>query len=202
MVSYHYGAGETISNSNGAYNTNASPASGMSTLRHHQTSTPNNITVSGGSRKRASPTSISGVANNKRSKGGKKAASTVASSTPATASGASSVNSSHSSTTKRHSDNEENDTIDKRNLHNDMERQRRIGLKNLFENLKDKIPSLREKDRAPKVNILREATSLCNKLTRDDTEYETLKRRQQRLVQRLKQARQAVALLRGNVNVV
>lgn len=92
-------------------------------------------------------------------------------------------------TKRQPSDNEEMESIERRNLHNDMERQRRIGLKNLFENLKDKIPSLREKDRAPKVNILREATMLCNKLTRDDMEYEALKRRQQRLVQRLKQLR-------------
>lgn len=83
-----------------------------------------------------------------------------------------------------------------------MERQRRIGLKNLFENLKDKIPSLREKDRAPKVNILREATMLCNKLTRDEIEYEALKKRQQKLIQRLKHIRTSVAQLRGNVNVV
>lgn len=79
-----------------------------------------------------------------------------------------------------------------------MERQRRIGLKNLFENLKDKIPALREKDRAPKVNILREATILCSKLARDDNEYESLKKRQQRLVQRLKQLRTSMAAMRGN----
>lgn len=93
---------------------------------------------------------------------------------------------------------DEIETIEKRNLHNDMERQRRIGLKNLFENLKDKIPSLREKDRAPKVNILREATSLCTKLACDDNEYESLKKRQQRLVQRLKQLRTSMAAMRGN----
>lgn len=93
---------------------------------------------------------------------------------------------------------DEIETIEKRNLHNDMERQRRIGLKNLFENLKDKIPSLREKDRAPKVNILREATILCNKLARDDNEYESLKKRQQRLVQRLKQLRTSMAATRAN----
>lgn len=93
---------------------------------------------------------------------------------------------------------DEIETIEKRNLHNDMERQRRIGLKNLFENLKDKIPSLREKDRAPKVNILREATILCSKLARDDNEYESLKKRQQRLVQRLKQLRTSMATMRAN----
>lgn len=93
---------------------------------------------------------------------------------------------------------EEMETLEKRNLHNDMERQRRIGLKNLFENLKDKIPSIREKERAPKVNILREATTLCNQLTREEQEYEALKRRQMRLVQRLKQLRSSMAAMRGS----
>ncbi|XP_017483832.1 PREDICTED: myc protein-like [Rhagoletis zephyria] len=60
------------------------------------------------------------------------------------------------------------DTIEKRNLHNDMERQRRIGLKNLFEELKKQIPSIKDKERAPKVNILREAAKLCESLTREN----------------------------------
>ncbi|XP_055304041.1 myc protein [Sitodiplosis mosellana] len=88
---------------------------------------------------------------------------------------------------------EELETIEKRNLHNDMERQRRIGLKNLFENLKDKIPSLREKERAPKVNILREATNLCTKLTQEDREYEQQLKRRHRLQQRLKYLREQLA---------
>lgn len=85
------------------------------------------------------------------------------------------------------------DTIEKRNQHNDMERQRRIGLKNLFENLKQKIPSLVEKERAPKVNILREATMLCKKLTDQDAEYEQQKQRRNRLQQRLKFLREQLA---------
>lgn len=89
--------------------------------------------------------------------------------------------------------NDEMETIEKRNLHNDMERQRRIGLKNLFENLKDKIPSLREKERAPKVNILREATILCTKLTQEDREYEQQLKRRHRLQQRLKYLREQLA---------
>ena len=88
---------------------------------------------------------------------------------------------------------DELETIEKRNLHNDMERQRRIGLKNLFENLKDKIPSLREKERAPKVNILREATILCTKLTQEDREYEQQLKRRHRLQQRLKYLREQLA---------
>ncbi|XP_053949951.1 myc protein [Anastrepha ludens] len=72
-------------------------------------------------------------------------------------------------TVRRHYSLDENsDTIEKRNLHNDMERQRRIGLKNLFEELKKQIPSIKDKERAPKVNILREAAKLCESLTREN----------------------------------
>lgn len=85
------------------------------------------------------------------------------------------------------------DSMEKRNQHNDMERQRRIGLKNLFENLKDKIPILSEKERAPKVNILREATLLCMRLTQEDAEIEHQKQRRHRLQQKLKQLREKFA---------
>lgn len=195
-LTYHY-AGETIS------------SVGAAALRH--SSTP----YMAGARKRANQTTINNLSNNnaKRSKGGKKGA-TVAAITAASVNG-STINTAISTATsnanngsrtvnikRQNSDNDEAETIDKRNLHNDMERQRRIGLKNLFENLKEKIPTLREKDRAPKVNILREATLLCCKLTRDEAEYEALKRRQQRLINRLKQIRASVAALRGNANVV
>ncbi|XP_037828142.1 myc protein [Lucilia sericata] len=93
---------------------------------------------------------------------------------------------------KRHySVDETADTIEKRNLHNDMERQRRIGLKNLFEALKKQIPSIKDKERAPKVNILREAAKLCEALTREDQQLleqkaklkEELRRKQELLAQ-------------------
>lgn len=166
------------------------------------TSTPN------GSRKRVNPSNTINNTNSnqigvKRSKISKKTSNHnqngCSPNTNRLLSVTSSPSSSLGSTSKRqvNSDNEETETIEKRNLHNDMERQRRIGLKNLFENLKDKIPSLQEKDRAPKVNILREATLLCNKLTRDDMEIESLKRRQQRLMQRLKQLKASMGTMRG-----
>lgn len=97
---------------------------------------------------------------------------------------------------KRHYSVDEVDTIEKRNLHNDMERQRRIGLKNLFEALKKQIPSIKDKERAPKVNILREAAKLCENLTREEQHLsdhkemirEQLRKRQELLNQlRLKQ---------------
>uniref|UniRef100_A0A1Q3EZ56 BHLH domain-containing protein n=1 Tax=Culex tarsalis TaxID=7177 RepID=A0A1Q3EZ56_CULTA len=87
---------------------------------------------------------------------------------------------------------EEQETLEKRNLHNDMERQRRIGLKNLFEELKRQIPSLREKERAPKVNILREAAQLCNRLNREQEQLNALRKQQQRLYNRVRELRKSL----------
>lgn len=84
---------------------------------------------------------------------------------------------------------EEQETLEKRNLHNDMERQRRIGLKNLFEELKRQIPNLRDKERAPKVNILREASILCTRLNREQEQLNALRKQQQRLYARVRQLR-------------
>lgn len=84
---------------------------------------------------------------------------------------------------------EEQETLEKRNLHNDMERQRRIGLKNLFEELKRQIPNLRDKERAPKVNILREASVLCTRLNREQEQLNALRKQQNRLLARVRQLR-------------
>jgi Myc proto-oncogene protein len=94
---------------------------------------------------------------------------------------------------RQSSDSDEADTIEKRNLHNDMERQRRIGLKNLFEELKCQIPNIKDKERAPKVSILREAASLCNKLNREQEQINYLKKQQARLLQRVKILRMSLA---------
>ncbi|KAI8121623.1 Myc protein [Lucilia cuprina] len=96
---------------------------------------------------------------------------------------------------KRHySVDETADTIEKRNLHNDMERQRRIGLKNLFEALKKQIPSIKDKERAPKVNILREAAKLCEALTREDQQ---LMEQKAKLKEELRRKREILAKLRA-----
>lgn len=87
---------------------------------------------------------------------------------------------------------EELETLEKRNLHNDMERQRRIGLKNLFEELKRQIPNLKEKDRAPKVNILREAATLCTRLNREQEQLNALRKQQQRLYNRVRTLRKSL----------
>ncbi|XP_017000126.2 myc protein [Drosophila takahashii] len=88
---------------------------------------------------------------------------------------------------------DEADTIEKRNQHNDMERQRRIGLKNLFEALKKQIPTIRDKERAPKVNILREAAKLCTQLTQEEHE---LSMQRQVLSMKLKQQQEILARYR------
>lgn len=90
-------------------------------------------------------------------------------------------------------DPEEADTIEKRNLHNNMERQRRIGLKNLFEELKYQIPSLKDKERAPKVNILREAASYCTKLRREEDLHADLMKKQNRLMTRVRNLKASIA---------
>lgn len=74
------------------------------------------------------------------------------------------------------------DPLKKRNIHNCMERQRRIGLKNLFVELKRQIPDLDDKDRVPKVSILRAATDFCRKLLSDEVELKTLKKNHARLI--------------------
>lgn len=90
-------------------------------------------------------------------------------------------------------DPDEAETIEKRNLHNNMERQRRIGLKNLFEELKRQIPTLREKERAPKVNILREAAVYCTKLRRDEDLHNELAKKNARLMNKLRNLKSSMA---------
>lgn len=90
-------------------------------------------------------------------------------------------------------DPDEADTVEKRNLHNNMERQRRIGLKNLFEELKCQIPSLKDKERAPKVNILREAAVYCKKLRYDEDLHAELTRKHNRLVTRVRNLKASIA---------
>lgn len=88
----------------------------------------------------------------------------------------------------------ESPEIERRSIHNDMERLRRIGLKNLFDELKKQIPATRDKDRAPKVVILREAAALCRKLRDEDVEREYLKKQQAKLIAKLKKLRMALSM--------
>lgn len=88
----------------------------------------------------------------------------------------------------------ESPEIERRSIHNDMERLRRIGLKNLFDELKKQIPATRDKERAPKVVILREAAALCRKLNQEDIEREKLKKKQNQLMTKLKKLRTVLSM--------
>lgn len=88
---------------------------------------------------------------------------------------------------------------DRRWIHNDMERMRRIGLKNLFDELKKQIPATRDKERAPKVVILREAAALCRKLSQEDIEREKLKKKQAQLLTKLKKLRTILSIRNNRV---
>lgn len=58
----------------------------------------------------------------------------------------------------------EQEPSEKRSLHNNMERQRRIDLRNAFEDLRRLVPEVSKRDRAAKVVILREAAVYCDQL--------------------------------------
>ena len=89
---------------------------------------------------------------------------------------------------------------EKRSLHNNMERQRRIELRNAFEDLRVLVPEVEAKEKAPKVAILRQAAVYCDMLT--EIEQVTLarvtemKKRQERLRARLSQLRRSLASTR------
>lgn len=82
---------------------------------------------------------------------------------------------------------------DKRNLHNNMERQRRIELRDAFDKLRELIPELKTKDKAPKVAILKQASDYCRKLS-DVHEGQTAEKL--RLLKIQKKLKDRVSLLR------
>lgn len=93
------------------------------------------------------------------------------------------------------------DSQEKRDLHNNMERMRRIDLRNSFEELKVLVPSLANKDRAAKVVILREAASFCCDLSAESQskcmQVIALRKEQERLramVSSLRKARAAATI--------
>lgn len=79
----------------------------------------------------------------------------------------------------------EDGTVLKRNMHNCMERQRRIGLKKLFVELKESIPDLDEYERVPKVAILCRAAEYCRELKNEELELSFLKNKNLSLLRKL-----------------
>lgn len=93
---------------------------------------------------------------------------------------------------------EEEDSQEKRDLHNNMERMRRIDLRNSFEELKALVPSVSNKDRAAKVVILREAANYCDDLGADSQskymQLMALRKEQERLRAMVSSLRKAAAM--------
>ena len=101
--------------------------------------------------------------------------------------------------TSRSSSDDELDT-EKRSLHNNMERQRRIELRNAFEELRVLVPAVETKEKAPKVAILRQAAVYCDMLAEIGqitvAKVTELRRRQEKLRARLSQLRRSLAMTR------
>ncbi|XP_031828969.1 bHLH transcription factor Myc isoform X2 [Nomia melanderi] len=99
----------------------------------------------------------------------------------------------------RSSSDDELDT-EKRSLHNNMERQRRIELRNAFEELRVLVPAVESKEKAPKVAILRQAAVYCDMLSENDqiivSKVTELRRRQEKLRAKLSQLRRSLAMTR------
>ncbi|XP_011315036.1 N-myc 2 proto-oncogene protein [Fopius arisanus] len=104
-----------------------------------------------------------------------------------------------SSSSSRSSSDDEPD-IQKRNLHNDMERRRRIDLRNAYEDLRRLVPEIQDKERSAKVTILRQSAKYCDMLK--DVEENSLSKiaelrmRQKKLYKRLQVLRRYFALTR------
>ncbi|KYB28785.1 N-myc protein [Tribolium castaneum] len=92
-----------------------------------------------------------------------------------------------------YSSDSEPEPSEKRHLHNNMERQRRIDLRNLFNDLKKLIPDISKKQRAAKVLILRGAAQYCRDL---QSTHEALARRTEALKQQQARYRAHLAKLR------
>lgn len=101
---------------------------------------------------------------------------------------------------RQYSSDSEPEPSEKRSLHNNMERQRRIDLRNAFEDLRQIVPEVSKKERAAKVVILREAALYCDGLTSNHHGYtryiDELKRKQEWLRSRVSQLRRRLAIKR------
>lgn len=94
----------------------------------------------------------------------------------------------------------ETECSEKRSLHNNMERQRRVDLRNAFDDLRVLVPEVSGKERAAKVVILREAAAYCDQLTKESANYtkqvSELRKHQERLRARVSQLRRSLAAKR------
>jgi hypothetical protein len=70
----------------------------------------------------------------------------------------------------RASPNQDQKVREIRDLHNSMERQRRVDLRKKFDRLKSVVPELVELEKTSKLNILSKASQYCTQLTRADAQ--------------------------------
>ncbi|XP_049777881.1 uncharacterized protein LOC126175270 isoform X2 [Schistocerca cancellata] len=95
---------------------------------------------------------------------------------------------------------EEPDPCEKRSMHNSMERQRRIDLRNLVERLRTVVPATENNKRAAKVVILREAAKFCDEMTAtvdsQEAELRALRSKQTGLQRKLSSLRTELAVIR------
>ncbi|XP_023715228.1 N-myc protein isoform X3 [Cryptotermes secundus] len=95
------------------------------------------------------------------------------------------------------------DSSERRNQHNDMERKRRVDMRDAISNLRKLVPAVSDNKRAAKVLILNEAAAYCRQLhavgEHMSRAREELYRRQKVLSARLKELRVQNAKIRGSV---
>lgn len=73
------------------------------------------------------------------------------------------------------------DDPERRHLHNSLERMRRVDLRNAFEDLRNLVPDLCDREKAPKVEILRRASEHCYSLTQRERLLSQEKEKQKRV---------------------
>lgn len=90
---------------------------------------------------------------------------------------------------KRGSPRSDCDDPEKRHLHNSLERMRRVDLRNAFEELRVRVPDLQDREKAPKVEILKKASEHCREMMQREQsllqEKERLRRYESELRRRL-----------------
>lgn len=104
---------------------------------------------------------------------------------------------------RRRSRKDGEDFSDRRNQHNDMERKRRVDMRQDISVLRGMVPSVKDNVRAAKVLILNEAAAYCRHLTVVNERVSRLRkelyRRQKELSAHLSELRRENAEMRGTV---
>ena len=92
-----------------------------------------------------------------------------------------------------------------RAAHNVLERQRREGLRTLFNTLRENVPELQRQEKAPKVHILNKSRDYCQELQKTEknliAEKERLAKRNQRLMERLDSAKISYQLIHRDSDI-